>query len=212
MDIKECSKKLDKIHKEYGIRFKFHQPVEVTLHYTDRNEIFQGKVVRIFFRNETPLLSHVLKYYGNSVRGKKFKKLFGPLKSDRVIIKKENGKYVILPLMGMGRYFSLHVFTDEEIWASRDCKACGGMSGCGDCGEVTKDMYKKPESDFVHPIIGQEAVVPKYGLGRVVSFHFDPPNSHIEVRPYICGHSMNFDPSNVELVHINYQLKQNPRR
>ena len=140
---KECSKKLDRIQEEYGIRFKFHQPIQVTLYYPypKENKIFQGEVFNIFFKNETPSPNQVLKYYGNHAMDRKYKKVFGPLKSDRVIVKKENGGYIILPLMGMGKYFSLQMI--EEIWASRDCKACGGMSGCGDCSEVTKDMYKK---------------------------------------------------------------------
>ena len=51
------------------------------------------------------------------------------------------------------------------------------------------------------PIIGQEAVVPGYGLGRVVSIH----TYNIEVRPYICGYSMVFDADNVKLVKIHYE-------
>jgi len=51
------------------------------------------------------------------------------------------------------------------------------------------------------PIIGQEAVVPEYGLGRVVSIH----SYGIEVRPYICDYSMTFDADNVKLVKIHYE-------
>ena len=51
------------------------------------------------------------------------------------------------------------------------------------------------------PIIGQEAVVPKYGLGRVVDIK---SHNGIEVRPYICNYSMIFDAKNVKLVKINY--------
>ena len=52
------------------------------------------------------------------------------------------------------------------------------------------------------PIIGQEAVVPGYGLGRVVKIHkFD----QIEVHPYVCDYPMVFDEKNVKLVKINYE-------
>jgi len=57
-------------------------------------------------------------------------------------------------------------------------------------------------NNFTHPIIGQEAIVPEYGLGRVVSFKDKMPEQYIRVRPYICGYPMNFDPKNVELVEI----------
>ena len=36
-------------------------------------------------------------------------------------------------------------------------------------------------------IIGQEAIVRKYGLGRVVSYADDFPTVYIEVKPYVCG-------------------------
>ena len=57
--------------------------------------------------------------------------------------------------------------------------------------------------DFEIPIIGQEAIVPKYGLGRVVSFKKNMLEQYIEVRPYIIDYPMRFDPKNVTLVKIN---------
>lgn len=57
------------------------------------------------------------------------------------------------------------------------------------------------------PIIGQEAVVPKYGLGRVVSFSDVMPDLHIKVRPYINHYIMKFDPTNVRLVEIKLEKK-----
>lgn len=57
-------------------------------------------------------------------------------------------------------------------------------------------------------IIGQEAVVPEYGLGRVVSFNLECPN-YIEVRPYICDYTMKFDSKNVQLVKIILEEKEN---
>lgn len=56
--------------------------------------------------------------------------------------------------------------------------------------------------EFAHPIIGQEAIVPKYGLGRVIGFRDEFPHQHIEVKPYVCGYSMKFAPHNVELLAI----------
>lgn len=60
-------------------------------------------------------------------------------------------------------------------------------------------------NNFIHPIIGQEAVVPVYGLGRVVDFVDNMPDRWIEVRPYEGNYTMNFDPENVRLVKINYE-------
>ena len=69
----------------------------------------------------------------------------------------------------------------------------------------------------LNPVIGQEAVVPKYGLGRVISFRNKEPARYIEVKPYICGYPMLFDPKNVKLtkiffekqdIHVTTQYKQ----
>lgn len=55
-------------------------------------------------------------------------------------------------------------------------------------------------------IVGQEAVVPTYGLGRIVSFDLSTTGyKFIEVRPYICNYEMKFDPANVKLVKIFYE-------
>ena len=45
-------------------------------------------------------------------------------------------------------------------------------------------------------IIGQEAVVPGYGLGRIISF----TPTYIEVTPYISSVPLKFDPCNVKIV------------
>ena len=50
-------------------------------------------------------------------------------------------------------------------------------------------------------VIGQEAVVPEFGLGRVISFD----RGYVEVRPYMLEYPMKFDPINVKLVEIRYQ-------
>ena len=55
------------------------------------------------------------------------------------------------------------------------------------------------------PIIGQEAVVPEYGLGRVVSFKDNMPEQYIEVRPYVADYPMRFDPKNVKLIRIVFE-------
>ena len=31
----------------------------------------------------------------------------------------------------------------EEVWGARDCEACGGTAGCGDCGEITENLYSR---------------------------------------------------------------------
>lgn len=59
-------------------------------------------------------------------------------------------------------------------------------------------------SSFGHPIIGQEAVVPDHGLGRVESYKDNSPELYIEVKPYILGYSLKFAPENVRLVKINF--------
>lgn len=57
-------------------------------------------------------------------------------------------------------------------------------------------------------IIGQEAVVPEYGLGRVTRLS----NEGIGVTPYIAGYEMIFDPNNVELVPISGVLDKDFRK
>ena len=57
----------------------------------------------------------------------------------------------------------------------------------------------------IKPVIGQEAVVPEYGLGRVISFRDKEPARYIEVKPYICGYPMIFDPKNVKLIKIFFE-------
>ena len=59
--------------------------------------------------------------------------------------------------------------------------------------------------EFSHPIIGQEAVVKGYGLGRVISYKDSFPKQYIEVKPYACDYPMKFDHKNVKLVSIKYQ-------
>ena len=57
---------------------------------------------------------------------------------------------------------------------------------------------------FSRITIGQEAVVPGYGLGRVVSFRNDISKSFVEVKPYISEVPMKFDPKNVHLIKLTY--------
>jgi hypothetical protein len=54
----------------------------------------------------------------------------------------------------------------------------------------------------LQPILGQEAIVPKYGLGRVTSLNFTMPNIYVGVTPYVAGHELKFAPENVTLVPI----------
>ena len=56
---------------------------------------------------------------------------------------------------------------------------------------------------FTHPVIGQLAVIPEYGLGTVVEFHDDNESRRIFVK---VNHVTRwFDPENVKLVKIEYQ-------
>ncbi|MCP3686206.1 MAG: hypothetical protein GY861_26465 [bacterium] len=55
-------------------------------------------------------------------------------------------------------------------------------------------------------IIGQEAAVPEYGLGRVISYS---GRMFIEVKPYVCGYVMKFDPKNVRLIKLDYEEAEN---
>lgn len=58
---------------------------------------------------------------------------------------------------------------------------------------------------FTHPIIGQEVVVPTYGLGRVVGFIDKTPERGIRVRPHNADYTIKFEPEDVKLVKINYE-------
>lgn len=60
-------------------------------------------------------------------------------------------------------------------------------------------------NSFIHPIIGQEVVVPIYGLCRVVNFIDNIPNKGITVRPYGAKFTIKFEPENVKLVKIDYE-------
>lgn len=57
------------------------------------------------------------------------------------------------------------------------------------------------------PILGQEAVVPSYGLGRVVSFE-EGNMGYIQVKTYIDNIARIFSPKNVRLVKIAYADKK----
>jgi hypothetical protein len=74
---------------------------------------------------------------------------------------------------------------------------------CDTAIELLAALEKRSAGDFVEPIIGQEAIVPEYGVGRVISFENKMPNTFIEVRPYACDYPMKFDPKNVQLISIN---------
>jgi hypothetical protein len=77
------------------------------------------------------------------------------------------------------------------------------------CIERVMEEYKESSKEelnkahtYKHPIIGQEAVVPEYGLGRVINFSFGKGKEFIEVKPYVAGYAMCFSPKNVKLVPI----------
>lgn len=58
------------------------------------------------------------------------------------------------------------------------------------------------------PVIGQEAVVPEHGLGRITAIcperNLDGNPKWIQVRPYVANYDMKFDPHNVRTVEIHY--------
>jgi hypothetical protein len=94
-----------------------------------------------------------------------------------------------------------------------DTKAIVVMSSLYDVG--TKMFFKGVVDDVVvlyttiskqqhtKPILGQEAVC-AYGLGRVMAFHDDFPNSFIEVITYVDGISRQYSPDDVKLVPIKF--------
>ena len=51
---------------------------------------------------------------------------------------------------------------------------------------------------MINLVIGQEAVVPTYGLGRITAI----TKSYIEVEPYIAAYKMQFDPKNVKPIKL----------
>lgn len=53
------------------------------------------------------------------------------------------------------------------------------------------------------PIIGQEAVVPEYGLGRISYISYK--ENKIGVIPHIAGYEMKFDIKNIKLVKIQME-------
>lgn len=59
-------------------------------------------------------------------------------------------------------------------------------------------MSGKEANIISRVVIGQEAVVPGYGLGRITSITKDA----IQVEPYIAGYPMDFDPKNVKPVKL----------
>jgi hypothetical protein len=49
----------------------------------------------------------------------KYARVFGPAKSDRLVVKKSDGDYIILPIAGWGMYYFL-----KNIFP---CKFCGQL-------------------------------------------------------------------------------------
>lgn len=50
------------------------------------------------------------------------------------------------------------------------------------------------------PILGQDAVVPMFGLGRIINITDD----YVSVKSYVTGQVCNFDLCNVRLIKLNY--------
>ena len=61
-------------------------------------------------------------------------------------------------------------------------------------------MSDGPAGRFPHPVLGQEAIVPKYGLGRVISFEDEFPKQTITVKTYADGIQRTYAFNNVELI------------
>ena len=57
---------------------------------------------------------------------------------------------------------------------------------------------------MAEPILGQEAVAGKYGLGRVTNLDLGP--GVIGVTPYVAGYEMHFAAKNVRLVRIDLEV------
>lgn len=76
--------------------------------YTLKNKSpVKGKIVHVFEAYQVPNQKKLLKYYGKEIINPKYASLFGPMASDRIVIKKKKGDYIILPLKGIDRYFQL---------------------------------------------------------------------------------------------------------
>lgn len=100
------------------------------------------------------------------------------------------------------------VHEDSFLPANICCDFAGSARFINELTEIIK-KYQTKNCDFEVPIIGQEAVVPEYGLGKVISFRNNiterlAPN-FVEVKPYACDYSMKFDPKNVRLVKIFFE-------
>lgn len=54
------------------------------------------------------------------------------------------------------------------------------------------------------PILGQEAVVPTYGLGRITGLDYAVNNEGVWIRPYVLEYPMKFDRESIKLVKIEY--------
>lgn len=70
---------------------------------------------------------------------------------------------------------------------------------CKECGQKLRNEYMEK------PILGQEAVVPCYGIGRITNIL---ANGDIEVTPYVCGYPMTFDKNNVMLIKLQTEKEK----
>ena len=53
--------------------------------------------------------------------------------------------------------------------------------------------------EFIHPIIGQEAICPD-GLGRVIAYKDSFPDQWVQVQTYVNDRGCEWSPGNIELV------------
>ncbi len=78
-----------------------------------------GEIVYIFKAFKVPSKKKIIKYYGKEIIDPKYAGIFGPNKTARLVVKKENTEdYIVLPLGGWNRYF--------KITNLFKCKFCGG--------------------------------------------------------------------------------------
>ena len=85
------------------------------LQHRDKSKIgmkLTGVIVDILPALKAPCKTKILKYYGRVVEDPKYAAVFGPNKSDRIVIKTHTG-YGIYPMLGLGRYFNMEHYKEK---------------------------------------------------------------------------------------------------
>lgn len=62
----------------------------------DKKEPKECKIIYIFKAYELPMPDKILKYYGGHIINPKYGKVFGPMKNDRIVIKRGKNDYIVI--------------------------------------------------------------------------------------------------------------------